>query len=38
MPPLPVRPRRGVDDKLDVWLIEGSESFSDEDRVLARRC
>jgi len=35
MPPLPVRPRRRLDDHLDLWLIEGSEEFSEEDRTLA---
>jgi len=34
MPPLRVRPRRELDDKLDLWLIEGSEEFAD-DRVLS---
>lgn len=29
-----VRPRRELDDKLDVWLIEGSEDFAD-DRELS---
>ena len=29
MPPLRPRPRREIDDKLDVWLIEGSEEFAD---------
>jgi transcriptional regulator with XRE-family HTH domain len=29
MPPLRPRPRREIDDKLDVWLIEGSEQFAD---------
>ena len=29
MPPLRPRPRRETDDKLDVWLIEGSEEFAD---------
>ena len=24
------RPRRELDDKLDVWLIEGSEEFADD--------
>ncbi|HEX7810086.1 MAG TPA: helix-turn-helix transcriptional regulator [Thermoanaerobaculia bacterium] len=35
MPALPVRPRRDLDDRLDVWLIEGSESFADADRGLS---
>jgi transcriptional regulator with XRE-family HTH domain len=35
MPALRARPRREVDDKLDVWLIEGSETFSGEDRALS---
>ena len=30
MPPLPVRPRRELDDKLDLWLIEGSLAFADD--------
>ncbi len=34
MPPLPVRPRRELDDKLDLWLIEGSQDFAD-DRALS---
>ena len=34
MPPLRVRPRRELDDKLDLWLIEGSEEFAD-DRALS---
>lgn len=28
------KPRRDLDDRLDLWLIEGAESFTD-DRVLA---
>lgn len=28
------RPRRDIDDKLDIWLIEGSEEFAD-DRELS---
>lgn len=27
MPPLPPKPRHELDDKLDLWLIEGSEDF-----------
>ena len=33
MPPLPMRPRRELDDKLDLWLIEGSEEFADDRRL-----
>lgn len=33
MPSLPVRPRRQLDDKLDLWLIEGSEAFADDPRL-----
>ena len=33
MPPLPMRPRRELDDKLDLWLIEGSEEFADDARL-----
>jgi transcriptional regulator with XRE-family HTH domain len=33
MPAPRVRPRRELDDKLDLWLIEGSEDFAD-DRQL----
>jgi transcriptional regulator with XRE-family HTH domain len=33
MPTVRVRPRRELDDKLDLWLIEGSEDFAD-DRQL----
>jgi transcriptional regulator with XRE-family HTH domain len=33
MPTVRVRPRREQDDKLDLWLIEGSEDFAD-DRQL----
>jgi len=32
--PVRPRPRREIDDKLDLWLIEGSEDFSD-DRLLS---
>jgi transcriptional regulator with XRE-family HTH domain len=28
-----VRPRRELDDKLDVWLIEGSQEFTDDPRL-----
>ncbi|HET8799376.1 MAG TPA: helix-turn-helix transcriptional regulator, partial [Thermoanaerobaculia bacterium] len=35
MPPLPVRPRRELDDDLDVWLIDGSEAFAPRDRELS---
>jgi transcriptional regulator with XRE-family HTH domain len=34
MPPLRMRPRRELDDKLDLWLIEGAEDFA-EDRALS---
>lgn len=34
VPPLPVRPRRELDDRLDLWLIEGSEEYAD-DRSLS---
>ena len=34
MPAPPVRPRRDLSDKLDLWLIEGSEEFAD-DRQLS---
>jgi transcriptional regulator with XRE-family HTH domain len=34
MPPLRARPRRELDDKLDLWLIEGAEAFAD-DRQLS---
>ena len=27
-PPLPAKPRHELDDKLDLWLIEGSEDFA----------
>jgi transcriptional regulator with XRE-family HTH domain len=33
MPPVRPRPRRELDDKLDVWLIEGSEDFADDRRL-----
>jgi transcriptional regulator with XRE-family HTH domain len=33
LPALPMRPRRELDDKLDLWLIEGSEQFADEPRL-----
>lgn len=33
--PLPPRQRHMLDDKLDLWLVEGSETFS-EDRELSR--
>jgi transcriptional regulator with XRE-family HTH domain len=35
MPSLPMRPRRDLDDKLDLWLIEGSEGFADDARLSA---
>ena len=34
LPPVRPRPRRVIDDKLDLWLIEGAEDFVD-DRVLS---
>jgi transcriptional regulator with XRE-family HTH domain len=34
LPVVRVRPRRALDDRLDLWLIEGSEEFSD-DRQLS---
>lgn len=34
LPQMRVRPRRVIDDKLDLWLIEGSEDFAD-DRPLS---
>jgi transcriptional regulator with XRE-family HTH domain len=33
MPPLPVRPRKELDDKLDLWLIEGAEEFAEDRRL-----
>lgn len=33
MPPLPVRPRRELDEKLDLWLIEGAEAFAADRRL-----
>ena len=33
MPPMGVRPRRELDDQLDLWLIEGSEQFADDRRL-----
>lgn len=33
VPPLRVRPRRVLDDKLDLWLIDGSEEFADDRRL-----
>lgn len=33
MAPMPVRPRHELDDKLDLWLIDGAEEFN-EDHVL----
>ena len=35
-PPLPLKQRRELDDKLDAWLIDGSELLFVEDRALAR--
>ena len=34
MPSLPAKPRHELDDKLDLWLIEGSEEFA-VDRALS---
>lgn len=33
MPAPRMRPRRELDDKLDLWLIEGSEEFADDRRL-----
>ena len=33
MPHVPMRPRRELDDRLDLWLIEGSEEFADDPRL-----
>ncbi len=33
-PPLPAKPRHALDDKLDLWLIEGAEDFA-VDRALS---
>jgi transcriptional regulator with XRE-family HTH domain len=33
MPHARVQPRRDLDDKLDVWLIEGSEDFAEDRRL-----
>jgi transcriptional regulator with XRE-family HTH domain len=35
MPVPRVRPRRDLDDKLDLWLIEGSEDFADDRQLSA---
>lgn len=35
MPTLRVRPRRELDGKLDLWLIEGSEDFADDRQLNA---
>jgi transcriptional regulator with XRE-family HTH domain len=35
MPPQRLRPRRELDDKLDLWLIDGSEDFSDDRQLSA---
>lgn len=35
MPVPRLRPRREVDDKLDLWLIEGSEDFADDRQLSA---
>jgi hypothetical protein len=34
-PQLHMRPRRELDDKLDVWLIEGAQEFADDRRLGA---
>ncbi|HET7433138.1 MAG TPA: helix-turn-helix transcriptional regulator [Thermoanaerobaculia bacterium] len=31
---LPAKPRRDLDDKLDLWLIDGAEEFAGDDRDL----
>jgi len=33
MPNVRMRPRRELDDKLDLWLIEGSEEFAEDRRL-----
>ena len=33
MPPLPLRPRRDLDDRLDLWLIDGAEEFAEDPRL-----
>jgi transcriptional regulator with XRE-family HTH domain len=33
MPQLATRPRRDLDDRLDLWLIEGAEEFAEEPRL-----
>jgi hypothetical protein len=33
MPQIRTRPRRELDDKLDLWLIDGSEDFGDDRRL-----
>lgn len=33
MPQVPLRPRRELDDKLDLWLIEGAEEFAEDRRL-----
>lgn len=33
VPPVRMRPRRELDDKLDLWLIEGSEEFQDDPKL-----
>ena len=35
LPPMRMRPRRELDDKLDLWLIEGSEDFADDRQLSA---
>jgi transcriptional regulator with XRE-family HTH domain len=33
LPPMRLMPRRELDDKLDLWLIEGSETFANDRRL-----
>ena len=33
MPHAPMRPRRDLDDRLDLWLVEGSQEFLDDARL-----
>ena len=33
MPAIQARPRRELDDRLDLWLIEGSQEFADDRRL-----
>jgi transcriptional regulator with XRE-family HTH domain len=34
---LPIKPRRGVDERVDEWLISGSEEFTDDPRLARAR-